>query len=62
MERVVGLEPTPMAWKATMLPLNTILAYMEEGTGFEPARVLPLPAFQAGTISHSDTLPYWQGQ
>ena len=34
-ERVMGIEPTPSAWKAEVLPLNyTRLASFTRGTGF----------------------------
>ena len=53
MERVMGIEPTPSAWKAEVLPLNytrsasrpvPVEAYashspdMVEGVGFEPTK------------------------
>lgn len=35
-QRLTGFEPAPTAWKAVMLPLNTIDAYMVETPGLEP--------------------------
>ena len=38
MERVMGIEPTPSAWKAEVLPLNYTRAEVVEGVGFEPTK------------------------
>jgi hypothetical protein len=37
MERVMGIEPTPSAWKAEVLPLNYTRTLVE-GVGFEPTK------------------------
>ena len=37
MERVMGIEPTPSAWKAEVLPLNYTRTVVE-GVGFEPTK------------------------
>jgi hypothetical protein len=43
----MGIEPTPSAWKAEVLPLNytrwypTQLSCLVEGVGFEPTKAKP---------------------
>jgi hypothetical protein len=44
MERVAGIEPASLAWKAKVLPLNYTrnlkqLQNMVEGEGFEPSKL-----------------------
>lgn len=37
----MGIEPTPSAWKAEVLPLNYTRELMVEGEGFEPSKAEP---------------------
>ena len=42
MERVAGIEPAPVAWKANVLPLNYTRKQqlkMVVGEGFEPSKL-----------------------
>ena len=64
-ERVMGIEPTPPAWKAGALPLSytrgqyqtsTIIDWTMAGAGFEPAKALP-PDLQSGPFGHSGIPP-----
>lgn len=48
MERPVGFEPTPKAWKAYMLAINTMGAEVEESRGVDPPRVTVHVRFQGG--------------
>ena len=55
----MGIEPTPSAWKAEVLPLNytrTYSAHLVEGAGFEPAKAEP-PDLQSGPFDRSGTPP-----
>ena len=37
----MGIEPTPSAWKAEVLPLNYTRESKLEGEGFEPSKAEP---------------------
>ena len=58
----MGIEPTPSAWKAEVLPLNyTRLTYhhhqnLVEGVGFEPTKAEPSD-LQSDPFDHSGTPP-----
>ena len=53
-ERAMGIEPTPSAWKAEVLPLN--YARKLEGAGFEPAKAEPSD-LQSDPFDRSGTPP-----
>ncbi len=55
----MGIEPTPSAWKAEVLPLNYTRAPLKnlvEGEGFEPSKAKP-PDLQSGPFDRSGTPP-----
>ena len=62
LERVMGIEPTPSAWKAEVLPLNyTRITHrlhnqVLEGGGFEPPKAKPSD-LQSDPFDHSGTPP-----
>ena len=64
MERVMGIEPTPSAWKAEVLPLNYTRngtrnggrLKMVEGGGFEPPKAEPSD-LQSDPFDRSGTPP-----
>ena len=58
LERVMGIEPTPPAWKAEVLPLNHTRGarLLVEGAGFEPAKALPSD-LQSDPFGRSGTPP-----
>jgi hypothetical protein len=70
LERVMGIEPTPSAWKAEVLPLNytrlslsprasnnsCIFLHLVEGGGFEPPKAEPSD-LQSDPFDHSGTPP-----
>lgn len=68
LERVMGIEPTPSAWKAEVLPLNYTrltnrqaptplpLSKLVEGEGFEPPKAEPSD-LQSDPFDHSGTPP-----
>ena len=52
----MGIEPTTLAWKARVLPLNytRIFLKMAEEEGFEPPRALtPLSVFKTDPFSRT---------
>ena len=49
----MGIEPTPSAWKAEVLPLNYTRM---EGAGFEPAKAKPSD-LQSDPFDRSGTPP-----
>ena len=56
-QRVMGIEPTPSAWKAEVLPLNyTRNITWLEGEGFEPSKAKP-PDLQSGPFDRSGIPP-----
>ena len=65
LERVMGIEPTYLAWKANVLPLNytrfitLFLAWLKvvEGAGFEPA-YSERTDLQSVAFNHSATPPH----
>ncbi len=60
----MGIEPTPSAWQAEVLPLNYTRLFTRgqpssknlEGAGFEPAKAEP-PDLQSGPFDRSGTPP-----
>ena len=53
----MGIEPTPSAWKAEVLPLNyTRIPLNVEGAGFEPAKAEPSD-LQSDPFDRSGTPP-----
>jgi hypothetical protein len=64
LERVMGIEPTPSAWKAEVLPLNytrtteaeALQSVMVEGGGFEPPKAEPSD-LQSDPFDRSGTPP-----
>ena len=54
-KRVMGIEPTPSAWKAEVLPLNYTRISVE-GAGFEPAKAEPSD-LQSDPFDRSGTPP-----
>ena len=54
-QRVMGIEPTPSAWKAEVLPLNYTRSILE-GAGFEPAKAEPSD-LQSDPFDRSGTPP-----
>jgi hypothetical protein len=55
----MGIEPTPSAWKAEVLPLNytrLFTAFLVEGGGFEPPKAEPAD-LQSAPFGHSGTPP-----
>ena len=66
LERVMGIEPTPSAWKAEVLPLNYTRSLpvlptvprlnLVEGGGFEPPKAEPAD-LQSDPFGHSGTPP-----
>ena len=65
LERVMGIEPTPSAWKAEVLPLNytrlipsvpVLLQCLVEGEGFEPSKAVPAD-LQSAPFGRSGTPP-----
>ncbi len=60
LERVMGIEPTPSAWKAEVLPLNYTRAQnpnlVVEGEGFEPSKAEPSD-LQSDPFDRSGTPP-----
>ena len=68
MERVMGIEPTPSAWKAEVLPLNYtrdnteafriqyLSTLLVEGEGFEPSKAEPSD-LQSDPFDRSGTPP-----
>ena len=51
--------PEPQSGASTNFATDPI--YLADSAGFEPAsRFCRLPAFQAGTLSHSVNCPYWR--
>lgn len=55
----MGIEPTSLAWKASILPLNytrTDPPPLMEGGGFEPPKAEP-PDLQSGPFDRSGTPP-----
>ena len=58
LERVMGIEPTPSAWKAEVLPLNYTREkkYLVEGEGFEPSKAVPTD-LQSAPFDRSGTPP-----
>ena len=54
----MGIEPTPPAWKAEVLPLNHTrdARLLVEGAGFEPAKALPSD-LQSDPFGRSGTPP-----
>ena len=66
----MGIEPTPSAWKAEVLPLNytrltldsviirntTPSIFLVEGVGFEPTKALPAD-LQSAPVDHLGTPP-----
>ena len=64
----MGIEPTPSAWKAEVLPLNytrllqrqtrriSIICCLVEGAGFEPAKAEPSD-LQSDPFDRSGTPP-----
>jgi hypothetical protein len=56
----MGIEPTPSAWKAEVLPLNytrdAIQQIMVEGEGFEPSKAEPSD-LQSDPFDRSGTPP-----
>ena len=56
----MGIEPTPSAWKAEVLPLNYTrqgkTARMVEGEGFEPSKAEPSD-LQSDPFDRSGTPP-----
>ena len=73
LERVMGIEPTPSAWKAEVLPLNytrrwsthgvTCLSHhrcLVEGAGFEPAKAEPAD-LQSAPVDRLGTPPKESG-
>lgn len=57
----MGIEPTPSAWKAEVLPLNytrklSIPYSMVEGVGFEPTKAEPSD-LQSDPFGRSGTPP-----
>src|SRR3990167_6035781 len=58
MERVMGIGPTPSAWKAEVLPLNytRIPVSKMEGVGFEPTKAEPSD-LQSDPFGRSGTPP-----
>ena len=56
----MGIEPTPSAWKAEVLPLNYTrkgkTSRMVEGEGFEPSKAEPSD-LQSDTFDRSGTPP-----
>ena len=70
----MGIEPTPSAWKAEVLPLNytrtkdnrkqtqmicLLISSILEGGGFEPPKAKP-PDLQSGPFDRSGTPPQIQ--
>ena len=54
----MGIEPTPSAWKAEVLPLNytRVKKYLVEGEGFEPSKAEPSD-LQSDPFDRSGTPP-----
>ena len=53
----MGIEPTPSAWKAEVLPLNYTRTLLKlEGAGFEPAKAMPSD-LQSDPFGRSGTPP-----
>jgi hypothetical protein len=53
----MGIEPTPSAWKAEVLPLNyTRTKKLVEGEGFEPSKAEPSD-LQSDPFDRSGTPP-----
>ncbi len=59
----MGVEPTPSAWKAEVLPLNytrvikpTPINILVEGVGFEPTKAKPA-VLQTAPFDRSGTPP-----
>ncbi len=53
----MGIEPTPSAWKAEVLPLNyTRKNNLVEGEGFEPSKAEPSD-LQSDPFDRSGTPP-----
>ena len=53
----MGIEPTPSAWKAEVLPLNyTRKRKLVEGEGFEPSKAEPSD-LQSDPFDRSGTPP-----
>ena len=54
----MGIEPTPSAWKAEVLPLNytRLTKIMVEGEGFEPSKAEPSD-LQSDPFDRSGTPP-----
>jgi hypothetical protein len=61
LERMMGIEPTLLAWKANILPLNYIRMsslsyYLVERVGFEPTKAMPSD-LQSDPFGRSGTPP-----
>ncbi len=66
LERVMGIEPTPSAWKAEVLPLNytrlvtfrtaALRCCLVEGVGFEPTKAEPAD-LQSAPVDRLGTPP-----
>ena len=55
----MGIEPTPSAWKAEVLPLNyTRMRWDMEGEGFEPSKAEPSD-LQSDPFDRSGTPPQY---
>ncbi len=52
----MGIEPTPSAWKAEVLPLNYTREPKLEGEGFEPSKAEPSD-LQSDPFDRSGTPP-----
>ena len=57
MERVKGIEPSRLAWKARALPLSYTRLEMVEGGGFEPLKQLATD-LQSAPFGHLGTPPH----
>ena len=60
----MGIEPTPSAWKAEVLPLNYARLKFLEGVGFEPTKAEPAdlqsaPFDRSGTPPKNLIILYW---
>ena len=54
-KRVMGFEPTYLAWKANILPLNYTRLFLER-EGFEPSKAKPTD-LQSVPVDHLGTSP-----
>ena len=52
----MGIEPTPSAWKAEVLPLNYTRLGVVVGEGFEPSKAEPAD-LQSAPFDRSGTPP-----